>query len=168
MPFPFWLSKMVRAAESSSASKPGSPTSGEDTSNWLEQTVDHSQKLQLADSMRLLKDNQHTLDTINAADRAYRQQQHRMRESELSRNGVKGSTPLNFADDMGDIRIDSPSYVYPQAPHNGLARTAAVLAALAIGGAGTVAAMKWLTPSAKAPSNTSTTNGFVLELVPAK
>src|SRR3990167_10801091 len=71
-------------------------------------------KIQMADYLRLMQDNQRLLDTTIAEDRAIRQQRHRFREAQLAQmTGLPvSSAPIDFGpppwgEDMA-ISIDSP------------------------------------------------------------
>jgi len=86
---------------------------------WVATGLDRFGKLLLADRGRLMLDNQHTLDTSNAADRDNRNYAKRMREAQLEKmfpGASKIGEDINFPseDDMASISIDSPinNYYY--------------------------------------------------------
>lgn len=140
-------------------------------------------KVRMANHIRLMQDNQRVLDTSTAEDRALRQQRHRMREYQMDRMGVPGSTTLKFPEDeMGEIKIDSPVttnhyHVPPTAPPPSpgvpgwmtAALVGTTLLAAALGGSYLNSLLNKPVP-APAPVNTKVESheGFLLELVPDK
>ena len=143
-------------------------------------------KLQMADHVLLMQDNQQVLATSTAADRALRQQHHRLRETQL-KSMTESQKGLEFPDDsMGDIRIDSPQEIHhhyptpslpatpPQLPATPPQQSSAVpgllgrllpwvmAGALGVGGAGAAWLLK---PTDGANTSTTTRSGFLLKLV---
>lgn len=98
--------------------------------DWVARGLQQLGKLGLANRARLMADNQHTLDTSNAADRARRELAHHMDEWNFERVKTKSAgnaaashasgaanTGLTFPDEEMRINIDSPTtfnYVMPE------------------------------------------------------
>lgn len=96
------------------------------------------QKIQQANFLRMMQDNQRVLNTSLAEDRALRQNRMRVRDK-LTEN-ITGAQPIAFPDDddMGEIRIDSPNQIhhhYPAPPTSPPAGGLGSLAKLGIGAA---------------------------------
>jgi hypothetical protein len=134
------------------------------------------EKVQVAEFLRLVQDNQRILDTSLAEDQALRQQRHRLREAKLAQlTGLPvRSDPIPFLAEsaMGDIKIDSPETHnhYPQTPSvspTGLITKAALATALAAAaGLGGWSLNQFLSkPPAPASTHTETWEGLRLELV---
>lgn len=139
-------------------------------------------KVRMANHLRLMNDNQRVLDTSVAEDRALRAQRHRMREYQMDRMGVPGSTSLAFPkdDEMGEIKIDSPVttnhyHAPPPAPPAGVpgwmtaALVGTTLLAAALGGSYLNSLLnKPAAPPAPVNTKVESHEGFLLELVPDK
>ena len=141
----------------------------------LEAISRQTQKLEAANTARLMLDNQQVLDTSTAEDRALRQQRHRFRELQLRKMQAElDGSRINFPEDnMGDINIDSPTEVhhhYPAPPSTGLgtaAKAALATAAILAGTLGGAGLGYLLMPKPVAPVNTTIEKheGFDIRLV---
>lgn len=90
---------------------------------WVARGLAQLGKLQIADRARRMADNQHTLDTSNAADRARRELAHRIEEWNFERvksnssggggsaAGAPETSGLKFPDEEMQINIDSPTTI---------------------------------------------------------
>jgi len=121
-------------------------------------TIHNVGKVQLADTLRLMADNQRTLNRTNADDERRRDLQARIEEAEAKAkmNGIASGPQKPTGDEGIQILVDSPTTVNhnypppkaeatpePKKPASTLAK-AALAAALLGTGAGGMAAAPWI------------------------
>jgi len=117
-------------------------------------TIHNVGKVQLADSLRLMADNQRTLNRTNADDQRRRDLHARIEEAEATKkmNGIASAPQKPTGDEDMQILVDSPTTVHhnypppkteatpePKKPAGTLAKAALAAALLGTGAGGGVA-----------------------------